>query len=186
MRSLDTQSKRLEFATRLGAYFSSLKTAFELGDEDPQYLRLEAMRRRIVEKHKLPIVSIPSITGGLPDASSPASDAEERFLVLARTAMRNGQGTLTSAMSNMLEASRRRLGLSPERAAELRTHAESGLRESATVAEYREMFEAFFEDGQITDDERAILVDRQVELGLSQPEVDQIEAAVLRRNGLKV
>ena len=186
MRSLDSHVKRSDFAGRLTTHFSALRTAFEFADEDPQYLKFDAIRRRITEKYKLPVVTS---TAAPPPPSPPspsASELEERFSTLARTALRNGRGTLTPAMSNMLEASRSRLGLSLDRANELRTQVESALHEAPRVTEYREMFEAFFEDGEITDDERAILIERQVELKLAQNEVDEIEASVIGRNGLRV
>ena len=68
----------------------------------------------------------------------------------------------------------------------LRTQVETELGESAAIAEYREMFEAFCEDGQITDEERAMLVERQAELKLSAADVERVEAAVMARKDVEV
>ena len=185
-RSLDTHAKREDFAKRLASHFGRLREMFELGDEDSQYLMFEAIRRRIVEKYGLPF-GVPTMEKDIAaGGAARSSDAEERFVTLFRTGLRNGRGTLTTAMSNMLEASRKRLGLSPERANALGLQVASEAGESAAVIEYRDMFDAFFEDGVINEEERAILTERQVELKLSQEQVDEIEATVIGRRGMGV
>jgi len=111
-----------------------------------------------------------------PRPSGASPDAEQRFFVLARTALKNTQGKLSPAISSMLENNRKRANISEERAAELidKARAELGLS-TAAMEEYKEIMAVFLADGHLSDDERAILIERQVELGLTDEQVAQIE-----------
>ncbi len=107
-------------------------------------------------------------------AADPA--AENRFLILARTALKNTSGNLTPPIQAMLESNRKRSHISEERAAELIDKARSELGMStAAMEEYKEIMSVFLSDGHLSDDERAILIERQVELGLTDEQVAQIE-----------
>jgi membrane protease subunit (stomatin/prohibitin family) len=114
-------------------------------------------------------------------ASTVAADAEQRFLVLARTALKNTNGQLNAAMQGMLDNNRKRVGLSEEQAAALidRARGELGFN-SAAMDEYKEILMVFLADGHLSDDEKAILTERQVELGLSDEQVSRLEAEVRR------
>jgi hypothetical protein len=183
----DTQPKKRELARRLAAHLEELRNRCELADEDPTYQRYDGIRRRIVIKHALPHeASTQSPRGRAPDPPPVATDGadgelEEKFMTLVRTALRSGKTGLTPALRNMIRASQKRYGISDARAHELMGMVEAEFTEPDTVVEYREMFEALYEDGQITDDERALLVERQVELGLADDDVQRIEERVIRK-----
>ena len=53
------------------------------------------------------------------------------------------------------------------------------------MEEYRETFEAFFEDGDINEDERIILIEKQIELGLSDEQVQSIESSISDKGRLE-
>ncbi len=81
-------------------------------------------------------------------------------------------------MLNMIRASQKRFGLADTQAQRLIKTVEAEFNQPEAFVEYREMFEAFFEDGEISDDERALLVERQVELGLTDEQVREIEIGI--------
>jgi len=116
-----------------------------------------------------------------PQAAPAKSDVDmekaNRFFILARTALKNTKGDLTGAMASMLESNRQRSGLSEEVANELidKARTELGLN-TASMDEYKEILSIFLADDHLDDDEKAILVERQIELGLSDEQVGQIEA----------
>lgn len=111
--------------------------------------------------------------------AAPAADAgaEERFFILARTALKNTKGELNSAMQGMLDGNRKRNNLSEERAKALidKARAELGYG-SPALDEYKEILMVFMADGLISDEERALLVERQIELGLTDDQVHALEA----------
>jgi hypothetical protein len=82
-------------------------------------------------------------------------------------------------MTNMIRASQKRYGLTDVQTRRLMKTVESESQEPEAFVEYREMFEAFYEDGEISDDERALLIERQVELSLTDEQAEQIESAIV-------
>lgn len=102
--------------------------------------------------------------------------AEDGFYVLARTALKNTKGELNAAMLGMLDKNRQRNNLTEERAKALidKARAELGYG-SPAIDEYKEILMVFMADGHISDEERALLVERQIELGLSDEQVMKIE-----------
>ena len=93
MRSLDTPTKRQEFSGHLTAYLGTVVISFELGDEDAMYQRLDRIRRDIMVRYKLPVVT--SAAPGSGPARQPApSDADDKFLALLRTTLKNARGSL--------------------------------------------------------------------------------------------
>ena len=115
-------------------------------------------------------------------SSSPKADpeAEQRFFVLARTALKNTGGELSPAMEKMLESNRKRAHLSEEKARTLidKARAELGLRTQA-MDEYREILQVFLADNHLDEEEKAILVERQIELGLSDEQVEALKKEVM-------
>lgn len=186
MKSLDTQTKRRPVASRLYALLDDLKRTLELGEENPVYQRYDSVRKRIVRKYNLPVdvaaietTVPPQAAGGVPASEASAEgDALVKFQTLARTALRNSNGKLTPAMEDMLRSKQGKLGLTVEQATALIAKTQEELSEPREAGEYRNMFEAFFEDGEIDDSERATLVEQQVELGLSDSQVQAIESQV--------
>lgn len=175
MRSLDTQSKKRPVAGRLFAVLEELKQTLDLGEENPTYQRYDNTRKRIVKKYNLPVDVV--VGQSTPQANA-ASDTVAKFETLARAALRNNKGNLTPPMQNMLRSNQDRLGLTEAQAAEVIAKIQNGLAESRELREYRDMFEAFFEDGEIDENERAILIERQVELELSDSQVQAVEDEV--------
>jgi DNA recombination-dependent growth factor C len=178
LRAFDTQPKKKELSIKLTRHLDDLKRGFELGEEDVTYQRYDRVRRRIFSRHNLPYEASPPPPR--PEITE-AIDKEvaDRFMTLVRTALRNSKGQLSPAMSNMIRASQKRFGLDDMQAQRLIKAVEIEFQEPETSVEYREMFEAFYEDGEISDDERALLVERQVELNLSDEQVQEIEAAMI-------
>lgn len=119
-----------------------------------------------------------------PAAAKPASSSadEDRFFVLARTALKNTKGQLNDAMIGMLENNRKRNNLSEERAKALidKARAELGFGSNA-LDEYKELVMVFLADGFISDEERAILCERQVELNITDEQAAQAEAELSGR-----
>jgi hypothetical protein len=177
LKVFDTQPKKKELSIRLSRYLDGLKENIELGEENPIYQRYDQIRKRIMIKHALPYEAAHKAE----PTEAIDKQVEERFLTLVRTALRNGKGQLTPAMLNMVRASQKRFGLDDFQAQRLIKMAEAELSEPEACVEYREMFEAFYEDGEITDDERALLVERQVELGLTDEQVRQIETTAMAK-----
>lgn len=184
MKSLDTQAKRRPVASRLFALLDEIRASVELGEEDRIYQRYDSARKRIVRRFNLPIDVAPP----LPPAASrgeKSGDALAKFETLALTALRNSKGRLTPPMEEMLRLNQQRLGLSEAEAADLIARAQDELSEPQEAREYRDMFAAFFEDGQIDDSERALLIERQVELGLTDAQVKVVEDAVRARREVR-
>lgn len=118
-----------------------------------------------------------------PAAATAANDSavEDRFYTLIRTALKSTKGELTQAMQTMIEGNRKRNNLSEERAKVLldKARAELGYA-SPALDEYKEILMVFIADGHISDEERALLVERQIELGLSDEQVHALEAQLAR------
>jgi Tubulin like len=173
LRAFDTQPKKKELSFRLSRHLDELKRELELGEENATYQRYDKIRKRVVTKHNLPYEQAAD-----QDHAITNPEITERFMTLVRTALRNGKGRLSPAMLNMIRASQKRFGLADAQAQALINAVEAEFNEPESFIEYREMFEAFYEDGEISEDERALLVERQVELGLTDEQVRQIEITV--------
>lgn len=108
-----------------------------------------------------------------------ASDGEDRFLTLARTTLRNTNGELTKPIINMLESSRKRYGISTVQAESIIEKVKKELNISHESAqEYKEMLAVFLANGDLSEDEKAILLERQAELGLTDEQVAKVRAEV--------
>jgi hypothetical protein len=182
IKQLDTRPKKHELWKQLAEHLGQIKSTAELGEEDAIFHKYDRINRRLVQRHKL-FDEKSSITQKVsPPTGKPSekalSDVEERYLKLARTALRSGHGCLTQAAMNMLKSNQRKYGLSDETAERLLSLAQSEFATPDTNAEYREMFLAFYEDSEISDEERAILIEKQVELDLTDEDVQRIEQEV--------
>jgi hypothetical protein len=175
LKTFDTQPKKKELSIKLARHMDDLMRSLELGEENPVYQRYDRIRRRIVSKHNLPYEAPPKVE----EAEAINKEVAERFMTLVRTALRNGKGQLSPAMTNMIRASQKRYGLTDVQTRRLMKTVESESQEPEAFVEYREMFEAFYEDGEISDDERALLIERQVELSLTDEQAEQIESAIV-------
>jgi hypothetical protein len=174
IKGFDTQLKRKELSLKLSRHLDELRRELELGEENSTYQRYDRIRKRLVLKYNLPYEDIPQVE----PVETVDKELSERYMTLVRTALRNGKGQLTTAMLNMIKASQKRFGLTDVQAQRLIKLVEAEFNEPESLIEYREMFEAFYEDGEITDDERALLIERQVELGLTDEQVKEAEIIV--------
>lgn len=137
LKAFDTRPKKIPLAQRLKEELDRLRTALELGEEDPIYRRYVGIYQHLVRKYDLPVEEV---VKGEKKEGGPG-----------------GKGS------------------------EVPPDCEAELGESPSCRQYREIFEAFYEDGDISEDERAILVEQQVELGLSDEQVQEIEIEIISR-----
>jgi hypothetical protein len=182
LRQLDTRPKKHQLWKQLAEHLEQIKSTAELGEEDAIFHKYDRINRRLVQRHNL-FDETSSITQRVSPPTGKVSekaisDSEEHYLKLARTALRSGHGCLTQAAMNMLKSNQRKYGFSDETAERLLTLAQSEFALPETHAEYREMFLAFYEDSEISDEERAILIEKQVELDLTDEDVQRIEQEV--------
>jgi hypothetical protein len=181
MKSLDTQPKRKEFAARLAKHLQLLKETIdpELKEESPVYKRYDLIRQRINKNFSLPTENLPLIASAVASGPVPISEDEETFSQLVQTALKSCKGQLTEAMTKMLLTKQKRYGIPDSRAQEIIRMATTDKGESPARIEYREMFQAFLDQGEIDDDQRAQLVSTQIELNLSTEEAEEIESKVM-------
>lgn len=95
------------------------------------------------------------------------------------------EGTLSDAMAKMLDSNRIKYGIDEATASKIMEEVRSEMFGSQKEREYLELFEAFYEDGEISDEEEAFLVDRQHELDLTDEQVQKIKTSVISKKGGK-
>jgi hypothetical protein len=172
-KTLNTFARKKELGSKLTESLALMKSSLELGVDDPDYQHYDAIRKRIVKNWDLPVDA---------PAAAIRSDAEVRFLQFAR-ASQHGKGPLSPAIREMLERQRETLNLTHEQANALLAEAAGGSAESREEAEYRQMFEAFYQEGELPSEVRVLLIERQIALGLQPERARQIEAQVRERLG---
>lgn len=172
-KALTTYARKKELGSRLTDYLASMKSGLELGADDPMYQRYDQIRKRIVKRGDLP-------TGAPAPPSAVRSEAETRFLQFARAAQ-GGAGALSPAVREMLERQRENLNLTRAQADLLLAEAGGVTAESREESEYRQMFEAFYQEGELPPEVRVLLIERQVALGLQPEQARQIEARIKDR-----
>ena len=158
-------------------------------EEDSVFQKYNEIRSRIVKKLELydelnpPVEKndhvLPPEHTNTPNAK-PESDDDTKFFKLVRTTLRTSKdGTLSPIMQNMINSSQIRFKINDIRAEEIIKEIRIELFGSPNLKVYEEMFKAFFEDGEIDEDERAILIENQIDLELSDEQVNSIEASII-------
>lgn len=177
MKTFDTQTKKKAFAQRLAEHLHLLRETIdpELKEESNSYKRYDEIRKRINQRFSLPTTALQATGNAVSTLAAPDGDNEEAFFRLVQTAIKSCGGNLTEAMTKMLENSQKRLKVQNSRAELLIRLVKGGSGEPPAKAEYRQMFLAFSEQGEISEEQRALLVSTQAELGLSDQEVEEIE-----------
>jgi len=143
-------------------------------------------RGQVVAEEPIPVVK-PSVAVPQSVVSStpqPVSADEGKFAQMVRTTMKNSKdGTLSPVMQNMLKSNQKKYGVDDLRAEQILDVIKCELFGSSCLKEYQEMFEAFFEDGEIDESERALLIERQFELELTDEQVQSIESSIISARG---
>lgn len=198
LKDYQTKIKRDELWFILDDMMKGIRDSLDYHEENPLYRKYNEIRSRIVrnldlyddvnppdEKNRRRAsaeaikVNIPAASG---DGPKPATVDEGKFTQMVRTTMRNSKdGTLSPVMQNMLKTNQKKYGVSDTRAEKIIEEVLAELFGSPNLKEYEELFEAFYEDGEINEDERAILIERQIELELTDEQVKAIELSITTR-----
>jgi hypothetical protein len=190
LKEYDTKVKRDELWFMLDDTLKAMRDSLDYRDENPIYKKYNNIRSRIAIKYGLfddnnppKRVSKEAISvNPSGDGNKPVTNDENKFIQMVRTTMRNSKdGNISPVMANMLKSNQMKYNVSDIRATQIMEEIISELFGSNNLKEYQEIYEAFFEDGEISDDERAILIERQVELELTDEQVKSIEASIKSR-----
>jgi hypothetical protein len=174
LAAFDTPQKKKGLATRLVTHLQKLKQDSPMGEDDFNYQRFDIIRKRVVVNCALPT----EMTSPGPPKQAQPNPAEQKFLELVRVSIKKTKGQLNPAIEQMLRSNQSRLGLSDEDGRRIIQAAVAELQGADGSAEYRCMYSAFLDAGEITDAERAQLIQLQVELGLTEEQVKWAEASV--------
>lgn len=190
LKGYETKVKRDELWFILDDTIKAIRDSLEYKEENPLYKRYNDIRSRIVRNYELyddnnpPKMVVKSATATFHSefVESPTSSVtadEEKFTHMVRTTLRNSKdGTLSPIMENMLKSNQKKCGVSDEKAQQIIEKVRTELFGSNKITEYQEMFEAFFEDGEISEEERAILIEKQFELGITDEQTEPIEQSI--------
>lgn len=195
LKGYNTKAKRDELWFMLDDMLKEIRCRLEYGDENPIYRRYNEIRGRIAERYFLydesnpPKRSAPVAETGAHDSGMtvqvpadilrPTSADEEKFVNMVRTTMRNSKdGKLSPVMENMLKSNQKKYRVSDVRAGQIMEAIRAELFGADKSQEYGEIFASFFEDGEISEEERAILIERQFELGLTDEQIQAIESSI--------
>lgn len=108
------------------------------------------------------------------------AEAEEEYLKELAACLKDGE--LTEIQRKLLQRQATKLGIDPERAAELETMAQNK-RAQYTEAEleYMEEIDICLEDGKISADARKIINRHRIKLGISELRAAQLETVVAKK-----
>ncbi len=195
LKAYDTKIKRDELWFMLDDTMKSIRDSLDYKEENPIYKRYNDIKSRIVKNYQLyddnnppkRVAKLAETTRQAKVSETPASFSgvdEEKFANIARTTLRNSKdGNLSPVMAKMLQSNQDKYGVSEEKARQIIEKLKSELFGSNKLKDYQEMFEAFFEDGEISEEERAILIERQCELGITDEQAQSIEQSIKSRRG---
>lgn len=197
MKGVNSKKLRDALWFKLDGTIRELREELEHGEDDPIYKTNNIIRNRIVLKYNLydeynqpdPINKLDeSYKGDLtkvpPLPQNPPSS--EKYTNLVRTSLRSSKdGILSDAMTKMLRSNQEKYGIDEATASKIMEEVRSEMFGSQKEREYQELFEAFYDDGEITDEESAFLVDRQHELDLTDEQVQKIKTSVISKKGGK-
>jgi site-specific DNA-cytosine methylase len=203
LKGFETKIKRDELWYSLDSMIKDVRDGLDYKEEDPIYKKYNAVRGRIVTNLKLyddnnlpdeknrkksvpsekSFVEVQPVALSETHVSGPPSalpENEQKYLSLVRTVLRNSkERELSPVMENMLKSNQKKYGISDVKAASIVEEVRDELFGSQKLREYEELIRVFMEDGAINEDERAILIERQVELGLTDEQASSIEASVI-------
>jgi hypothetical protein len=197
LKSYDTKAKRDELWFALDNFMAELRKSLEYGDENPTYKRYNDIRTRVVRACGLydegnpPIKRVPKDEATEGTARKPggplkpeSAPNEEKYRNMVRTTMKKtNNGALSPAMEAMLKRNQVSAGMTDERATAIRQEVKAEMFGSPKLTEYQEMFEVFYSGKEISEDERCLLIEKQVELDLTDEQVAEIEATIMRKEG---
>jgi hypothetical protein len=197
MKGVNSKKLRDALWFKLDGTIRELREELEHGEDDPIYKTNNIIRNRIVLKYnlydeynqpdtinKLDESYKGDLTEVAPLPQNPPSS--EKYTNLVRTSLRSSKGgILSDAMTKMLRSNQEKYGIDEATASKIMEEVRSEMFGSQKEREYQELFEAFYDDGEITDEESAILVDRQHELGLTDERVQKIKTSVISKKGGK-
>lgn len=198
LKDYQTKVKRDEVWFVIDDMMKGIRDSLEYHEENPLYKKYNEIRSRIVKNLDLYDEGNPpdeknrrkhmggeiksTVDKVSDDGSKPVANDEGKFIQMVRTTMRNSKdGSLSPVMQNMLKSNQKKYGVSDARAEQIIEEVRTELFGSQKFTEYQELFEAFFEDGEINEDERAVLIERQVELELTDEQVKSIESSITTR-----
>jgi hypothetical protein len=198
VKDYQTKVKRDELWFTIDDMMRGIRDGLDYHEDNPLYKKYNEVRSRVVKNLDLYDEGNPpneksrrkhaggetraTITTVSGDGAKPTISDEGKFIQMVRTTMRNSKdGSLSPVMQNMLKTNQKKYGVTDAKAEQIIEEIRNELFGSQSVKEYKELFEAFYEDGEINEDERAVLIERQIELELSDEQVKTIESDIMTR-----